>query len=373
MTYRVIAMAALLGSASTLHAGGLDRSGQDIGILFEDGNRFEFSFGRVSPSIDGTDVRGGGDTGNIAQDFNVIGGGLKYQYSDQLSFAVVVDEPFGSDVLYPAVPSSPSYGGTQATVDSFAITALARYKFNDSFSMHGGLRYQEVDATVALQGAGYGPLSGYRADFDSDGAVGYVIGAAFEKPDIAMRVALTYNSKITHDLSTLETSNGAPINPAGRTDTEVETPESLNLEFQTGVAADTLVFGSIRYARYSDTIVSPDVFNVLTRGASLTSIEDSTDYEIGVGRRFNDQWSGSIAIGYQRANGDDQVSPLAPTDGARYVSLGAKYQATSQFDVSLGVRYTKLGDARATTQNTPQANFEDNSAVSVGVKFGYNF
>jgi len=275
--------------------------------------------------------------------------------------------------LYPAVPSSPSYGGTQATVDSFAITALARYKFNDSFSMHGGLRYQEVDATVALQGAGYGPLSGYRADFDSDGAVGYVIGAAFEKPDIAMRVALTYNSKITHDLSTLETSNGAPINPAGRTDTEVETPESLNLEFQTGVAADTLVFGSIRYARYSDTIVSPDVFNVLTRGASLTSIEDSTDYEIGVGRRFNDQWSGSIAIGYQRADGDDQVSPLAPTDGARYVSLGAKYQATSQFDVSMGVRYTKLGDARATTQNTPQANFEDNSAVSVGVKFGYNF
>jgi len=44
---------------------------------------------------------------------------------------------------------------------------------------------------------------------------------------------------------------------------------------------------------------------------------------------------------------------------ARYVSLGAKYQATSQFDVSLGVRYTELGDARATTQNTPQANFED--------------
>ena len=55
------------------------------------------------------------------------------------------------------------------------------------------------------------------------------------------------------------------------------------------------------------------------------------------------------------------------------MSLGAKYQATSQFDVSLGVRYTELGDARATTQNTPQANFEDNSAVSVGVKFGYNF
>jgi len=37
MMYRVIAMAALLGSASTVHAGGLDRSGHDVGILFEDG------------------------------------------------------------------------------------------------------------------------------------------------------------------------------------------------------------------------------------------------------------------------------------------------------------------------------------------------
>jgi len=79
---------------------------------------------------------------------------------------------------------------------------------------------------------------------------------------------------------TRETIGGNPINPAGTSNTEVETPESLNLEFQTGVAADTLVFGSIRYARYSDTIVSPDVFNAQTNGLSLTNIEDSTDYEM---------------------------------------------------------------------------------------------
>jgi long-chain fatty acid transport protein len=183
---------------------------------------------------------------------------------------------------------------------------------------------------------------------------------------------LTYNSKISHHVSTTETLNGAAVT-AGPSETLVETPEALNLEFQTGVAKDTLVFGSVRYARHSGTYVSPTFFNTQTGGGNLTDIEDSTDYEIGIGRRINDQWSGSVAIGYQDEQGDDLVSPLSPTDGATYVALGAKYQATEQLDVSVGVRYTKLGDARAATSGVAQATFADNSAVSVGVKIGYNF
>ncbi len=369
----ILATTALTASAFAAHAGGLDRSNQDIGLIFESGNRFELSFGTANPTIDGTDVRGGA-VGNIADNFNIISGGLRYELNDQWSFALIVDEPYGSDILYPA---SPSYGGTKAVVDSIALTALARYKFNDNMSVHGGIRYQELEAQVDLRGLGYGPaapptLNGYSANFDADGAVGFVIGAAYEKPEIALRVALTYNSKITHDLPTRETFRGAAV--AAPSVTEVETPESLNLEFQTGVAKDTLVFGSIRYARYSDTIVIPAFFGANTPpGTSLTTIEDSTDYEIGVGRRFNDQWSGSLAVGYQRENGDDLVSPLAPTDGAKYISLGAKYQATDRLDVSAGVRYTNIGDARATTSGVPQATFNDNDAVSVGIKIGYNF
>jgi len=37
------------------------------------------------------------------------------------------------------------------------------------------------------------------------------------------------------------------------------------------------------------------------------------------------------------------------------------------------MRYTKQGDAHAATQNVGQATFAGNSAVSVGVKMGYNF
>ncbi|MGC1494648.1 MAG: outer membrane protein transport protein [Sulfitobacter sp.] len=371
----ILATTALTASAFAAQAGGLDRSNQDIGLIFESGNRFELSFGSANPTIDGTDGFSGGTTANIAGNFNIISGGLRYEFNDQVSVALLVDEPFGSDISYPVNATSVALGGTKAVVDSIAFTVLGRYKFNDSFSVHGGLRYQEIEANVALRGAAYAGLSGYDANFGSDGAVGFLIGAAFEKPEIALRVALTYQSKITHDLPTAETHTNALVFGGNTISsiTEVVTPESLNLEFQSGVAKDTLVFGSIRYARYSDTIVNPIGFDGLTATPSLTDIEDSTDYEIGIGRRFNDQWSGSVAIGYQRENGDNLVSPLAPTDGAKYISLGAKYQASDRMDISAGIRYTKIGDALAQTGGAARASFTDNDAISVGFKIGYNF
>ncbi len=39
----------------------------------------------------------------------------------------------------------------------------------------------------------------------ADSSLGYVMGAAIEKPEIAMRVALTYHSKVSHDVTIVET------------------------------------------------------------------------------------------------------------------------------------------------------------------------
>jgi long-subunit fatty acid transport protein len=379
MRYLGWATAALLGTTAVATAGGLDRSGQDIGILFGSGNLFELSFGVARPSLDGVEngsTRTNNSISNVAENFNILGAGLRYDLSPEFSVALIVDEPYGSDIIYPGLSAASALGGTSAIVDSFAITALGRYKFNDAVSVHGGLRYQEIEGDVTLGGLAYGPLNGYRADMASDGAVGYLIGAAFERPEIGLRVALTYNSEITHDLPTQETVGGTPVASPGIT--EVTAPESLNLEMQTGIAADTLLFGSVRYARYSDTIVAPAFFDSRvepgTPGSSLTDIEDSTDYEIGIGRRFTEKFSGSIAFGYQ-SSGDDLVSPLAPTNGARYVSLGGAYAVSSAITLSGGIRYTEFGNAQPETgtPDTARANFNDNSAVSAGFKIAYTF
>ena len=81
--------AMILGlSAVGAHAGGLDRSGQPIGIIFEEGNVLQFSASFSNPSVDGVDFAAA-STGNVAQSFQTYGLAIKYQFNDQLSFAVV--------------------------------------------------------------------------------------------------------------------------------------------------------------------------------------------------------------------------------------------------------------------------------------------
>lgn len=394
MKTQIMAAAAATLTAASAHAGGLDRSGQPIGIIFEEGNLVEFTLGYSRPSVDGIDTTAGplnptanAPIGNVADNFLVWGAALKQDLNDRWSLALIIDEPYGSDVTYPG-SNLTALGGTSAIVDSNALTAVARYKFNENFSVHGGLRYQTIAANVTLGGLAYGgppgpaSLNGYNVNFASQGEWGYLIGAAYEIPDIALRVALTYNSAITHDLETSENVNGIPVNLINpllspTSVTEVEAPESFNLSFQSGVAQNTLVFGSIRYAMYEDTLVSPTFFDAAVAGpnSSLTDIDDSFDFEIGVARRFNDKWAGRVAVGYQSTGDDNLVSPLAPTNGSRYISVGAAYTVNEKMTISGGIRYTDLGDAlpETGTPDVARANFSGNSALSAGLKLSIKF
>ncbi|KIN72311.1 outer membrane protein transport protein [Sulfitobacter guttiformis] len=383
MKTRFLTVAALLASTVSAQAVGLDRAGQRVGILFETGNHAELTFSYTDPSISGNayPAFGGGATGNVGQAFRGLSGGIKYDLNDQLSLAFIADEPYGADTLYPGSSTTTILGTTGATVDSYALTALANYRLDSNWSVHGGLRYQEISAGVTLGGLAFNApgtapgtangVNGYSGTFGSDGAVGYVIGGAYEIPDIALRVAVTYNSSTSHDLATRETIRGAQISAPGAI-TEVDTPESLNIAFQTGVAKDTLVFGSLRYARYSDTVVSPAGFSGAT-GNALTDLEDGFDFDIGVGRRFSEQWSGSVSVGFSTKGDDDFVSPLAPTNGSKFIAVGAKYDVNDSFAISGGVRYTSLGDAVASPGGRGVAPFEGNDAVSVGLKLAYKF
>jgi len=381
------AVGAALGSTCAF-AVGLDRSGQGIGVLFETGNHFELNLGYTSPSLSGNAIpqAGGAPTGNVGEDFLLANIGLKFDLTDKLSAAIITDEPYGADVFYEGDPAFTVLGGTGATVDSFAVTGLLRYKVNDNFSVHGGVKYQEVSARVTTAGfafnGGVAPgtqagTNGYAGNFRSDGDVGFVVGAAYEIPDIALRVSLTYHSGTDHELPTRETLRGIPANFIAPIFTEtsttpVSTPESFNLAFQTGIAADTLLFGSLRYARFSQTTVSPQLFTGLT-GSPLTDLEDGYDFSIGVGRRFSEKWSGQVSVGFSTVGEDNIVSPLGPNNGSQFVAVGARYNVNESLAISGGVRYTQLGDAFSSPGGTPAATFTDNSAVSAGLRIAYKF
>lgn len=93
-------------------------------------------------------------------------------------------------------------GGTKAQVSSNAVKAIARYKFDGGFSVHGGLRAQTIGGNLALSGAAFaGSFRSYSLDLANDTSYGYAAVVAYERPDIALRVSLTYNSKIDHSFA----------------------------------------------------------------------------------------------------------------------------------------------------------------------------
>jgi long-chain fatty acid transport protein len=358
----LMASVAVVAGATGAVAGGIDRSGQGLGALFEKGRYVELSFGLASPTVEGTDVIGR-PTGDVAGTYSQLGLSYKYDVNDKVSMALNIDQPFGADISYAL--TTPVLGGTIAKADTYAVTGILRYKFNEAFSVHGGVRLQHAKGNIRLQGAAYGPLSGYNVNLAGDWAPGYLVGVAYEKPDIALRVSLTYNSAIKHEFDTVQT---APF-PSG-TITEVETPQSVNLDFQTGVAKDTLVFGQIRWADWSSFLIDPVGFP----GNGLVELEDTVTYTLGVARRFNDNWVGSFSLNYEGEGTDDLVSPLAPTNGRIGATIGAVY-TMDNMKITAGINYTRPGDARPETgtPDTARASMTGSSVVGIGVKVGWSF
>nr|WP_226782367.1 outer membrane protein transport protein [Oceaniglobus trochenteri] len=375
-------LAGLAGAmtAGVAHAGAVDRSGQSVAVIFEPGNYFEASFGSVSPKVSGVGTAfsptPGGSSGNMTESYTQIGTAYKHDFGNGLAAALIFDQPFGADVNYPA--TQPYFArGSVAELSADALTAVVKYKFASNVSLYGGLRYQtfSADATIPFVTAGPGtpgvvnPGAVYTAKADKDEGFGYLLGVAYEKPEVALRVALTYNSKIKHSLATSETSAfGGPVN----TTTEIETPQSVNLEFQTGVAKDTLVFGSVRWVNWSDFDITPVVYQGLTGNSLVSYAKDIYTLNLGVGRKLNENWSVAASVGYEEQQGGFS-SNLGPTDGNVSFGLGATY-TQDRIKVTGGIRYVDIGNAQTTLGGGVAASeFSSNHAVGFGLKVGYTF
>lgn len=345
----------------TAMAGGIERAVLNYGILYEEGSRAEIGFSTVSPTVSGTYVAGlgGGSTGDMAGSYQTFSFAYKQDLNDKLSFGIFVNTPYGADANYTAGP----YTGLQATWDSKQIAGVMRYEITPAVSLLGGLRYVRSSADINIPPALLG--FNYTAS-GTTGDLGYVVGAAYEKPEIALRVALTYESAIKHSFPTVET--GAPFGPAGiDTTTEVEMPQSITLDFQSGVAKDTLIFGSIRWAEWSAWEVRPPGFGGFT-GQAITSFQDDVlTYRLGVGRKLSDSLSVFARIGYEKANGGVS-SRLSPTDGSKSVGIGGSY-TVDNMKVTGGVEYVELGDAVDGSGTV----FEGSKAVGVGVSVAFSF
>ncbi len=356
MTLKKVATSAaiLAAGTSTAFAGGLDRSTFSSAILFEKGNYAEIAYGVTTPKVSATGI----PNSDVAESFSTLRGGVKFDLSPKIAVALTFNNnPIGADINYAPTALGAGFANAAGFVEAQAVTALGKYKFTNNISAYAGVKYQNVSATADLTVAGGAPFT-----FPSEAELGYIAGVAYEKPEIALRVALSYESKIDYTLNTTLAAGLGAGTVVGTT--TAATPEAWTLEFQTGVAPNTLVFGSVRRALWSDA-------NIVVNGSPLTTFEDTTNYNLGVGYRFNDTVSGSFALTYEAPDGT-LASAFAPTDGIFGGSVGVAVKVGKGFKVSGGISFTNRGDTFVATPGGP-LGFSDNSVTTVGVKLSKNF
>lgn len=353
-------------------AGGIEQTVFPVGILFEPGGYAEFSLGRATPDVRGRQavaipVPGigvspeGAASGDVAADPTLAALALKVALSDRLDLALVVDSPVGADIAY---PSGTGYilAGTRARVTSEAATAVLKYRIDPAWSVYGGLRAQRGKGVAALS-------TGYTVASDRPTDMGLLVGAAFERPAIAMRLSVTYESAIRHRFRALE--NGQPTAPF-----TTEVPQALTLNAQTGVAGDTLLFGSLRWRDWSAFEIAPPGLLAATGEALVAYDGDTVTATLGLGRRFSDTWSGAVRLTRNGGMGG-LASNLSPVDGYTGLGLGLTY-TQGPVKVTGALSYTRFDSIRTRAfaplpEGSPLSDFRDNEAIGAGLSVAFTF
>lgn len=338
-TRGVLALALTAAATGSAFAGGLERSGNDIDLLFDPSKAvMEGGVTYVNPQRDvknavDTKASDGIMTGHPntrdTEPYFMPSFGVKAQIFEGVDCLADYSQPWG---VHSAPGAEWNGAGSLIEIDvkSHAYAATCSYKMDmgkGDFRFIGGVVYEEVygfkqsQVAPAALLAPFG-LSGVgRLDLDSNG-VGWRAGAAYEIPEYALRASILYNSAVdlgditgTLDLRQIPGFVN-PANPLLGNITDIfgtaEMPQSVELKFQSGIAPDWLAFGSVKWTDWS-VLQSVSFCPLSTKGVvacrpgsptEATSLDllyrDGWTVSGGVGHKFNEQWSGAVSLTWDR-------------------------------------------------------------------------
>ncbi|HCH7478820.1 TPA: outer membrane protein transport protein [Acinetobacter baumannii] len=394
------------------HASALEQSGQSILPFLENGNYAEANLFAVDSSVSGVVndradlVRDhqSRDTGDIAESMQFYTAAIKLQLTDRLGFGVLYDQPFSADIKYPARSNNSyfdndiSHEGTSVKADTQNLSLLFGYSPYQHFQIYGGPVYQTVKANVALRGNAYTQaFNGYNAKFKQQGEVGWLLGGSYQLPDIALKAAITYRSKIKYQFQVEEDIFGEPLKLVENEKTKLETPASLNIDFQTGISEKSLVYMNLRWVNWKEFETRPPQYGALSeilmkeltngeyiQGFKLDSYQnDQYSATLGIAHQFTEKWSTSTDVSWDSGTGNP-ASTMGPIKGSWSLGLGVQFNPAKNYFITGSLKYFWLGDTKTEdgTYYLPiegikpyaeQANFKNNHAIAYSLKFGYWF
>ncbi|NHB64967.1 transport of long-chain fatty acid [Acinetobacter sp. GFQ9D192M] len=385
--------------SGTSFAAAFEQSNQTIQSFFEKDHYAEVSFAWTNPNVSGqvqhTEVLeqlGIQDfsTGQLANNQLVINAALKLQLHPQISWGFIYDQPFHVDVAY---QYSPIFAGKPTEIeaadiefDSHNLTSILGYQPDPNWNLYAGLSYQTLEGNLSLVGESFSVFNGYHIQLEQNAAWGWLTGMSYQIPEYFFRTALTYRSAINHQLETTESITvGIPTSSSF---TKVQTPQSINLDIQSGLPSHNILYASLRWVNWQDFVIQPPKFGTVIDYAALEfpEVKDikMIDYQ-------EDQWSAKLGITHQWPSSvihsfeilwdsgmGNPASTLNPSDGYWGVGLGYFQNFQKHWDIATGVYYLKFQKPKTDTNAViPQfvglSAVDDNDVWIVGMKLGYHF
>ena len=374
----------LLGSPAI--SGGWEASRLDTSMMYNDGGYAEVGTSSISYSINGTTQAA--VEHKMANDQTRTALGFKQQFGDfdvglsrYMSGAIQLDgqataaQAAGCSPLTLVV--APCSVVPSADVEATSLALMARYRINDNMSVLGGLnRYSVSDANVTT-------LSGYYVVSGDEMAP--VAGAAYENKEIALRVELLVQVETDMAL-TAASSVAAAVPTTAVSGATMVIPQTITLNFQSGIAEDTLLFGSVHQADWdtAQIAIPENTAGINPAGGTLTvddvgsDFSSRTAYSIGVGRKINETLSVLGSYSTEDGGGATSNDPFTLTDGSQTIGVGARY-TQDNMTITGGYSYTKVGDVTVTHLAAPgvpsglTATYADNKVTGIGIKIGFSF
>ncbi|PKF31667.1 outer membrane protein transport protein [Acinetobacter sp. C26M] len=390
----------------------MDQSGQSIMPFLESGNYTEFGIVVVDPSVSGK-VRNRQDLvndpsnlnlGEVANSFQFYNFALKLKLNENINLGLLFDQPFGANVSYPLRSNNSfsdnqfSQKGTSVKVDTKNLSLILGLSPFKNFQIFGGPVYQEVKGDISLRGNAHTEaFNGYNASFKRDAEIGWLTGLSYEIPEIALKAAITYRSKIKYEMVVTEDNFNVPLDYVKNEKTKLETPQSINLDFQTAITENALIYSNLRWVNWRNFETRPTQFGALSEilttqatagdyknGFSLDSYKkDQYSATFGLGYQIGDRWGIFSDVGVDLGTGNP-TSSLGPINNSRSIGIGFKYNPKANYFIAGGFKYFWFGDT--TTQDgtyylpidgiknvAEQADFKNNNAMAYALKIGYQF
>lgn len=341
------------------YASGLEVFRQNYGVLFESGNVVQFDGGYVTPFIRGTvNAPGFGPTGSVAPPFGVFGFAGKYTYSDALSLAIIAEKLDHANLSF----SNFALGPVNSNINTAEYTGLMRYKFNENWSMFGGLRFSSASATVNT--------FGFSSRLSNDLALGYTVGGAYEVTELGSLFRLAYKSPITHSM----TGSGMTLTPAftpipviGPVDFQL--PQSVMVDGRMPIFENTFALFSATWTNWAATKLR--LGQNSGSQASATNYDNAWLVEGGLARFLTSNWIAAGWVSYDTGShekpGLDTVYSNLVTYSGSLTYLADKYRITGT------IGYTTVGNIVGLSSTGAPVSYKNNSAMVYKIETVFKF